>query len=309
MHLIKQSQLCGATLLAAIALAGCGKSESPATGAPEASAPASAPSQNTLTRRAEDAKRRYVPLDLSPNSWELDAYQPVYELVRNIYWSGSAKNLEKLAEDFSPEYRHEKDSFKRADLLKSLTPQLEQAYAAAQGQKDFTIKSRQSVSISPYDAASGGFAVSFNYEAERQGEGLRKDDENGSGRWHFRYIGVPAQGALYKPRDEQEARAIEAALTSQRRNEKDSVSATAQYAGHVLGSLNDKGAADIALFGVDSITAIDRQTGKPLLTLPSSALGPIVIGCRTTREALKLPETKSETALMSNVNMSNPRFC
>ncbi|OQS45774.1 hypothetical protein B0T49_20310 [Chromobacterium violaceum] len=222
----------------------------------------------------------------------------MYVQVRNAYWSGAPKNLEKLAEDFSQTYRREKNSFKRADLLKTLTPELEKSYSGAQGQKDFAFRTTQLLSIGPYDSQKGGFKVSLPHDAEQVESVLAKDSDlsKNNHHWRFRFVGVPHEELFYKPKDEAEAREIEAVLAPHRGNGQEPVFTFIQFAGSEIGTLTkDGGLSDVALIGVDAITAIDRDSGKQLLTLAGQDLGPMEVQCRSTREALKLPEPKSTT--------------
>lgn len=284
-------------LLSVALLAACGKSEGPSTvsTAPSAAAPAS-DAPTAPERREAKPLAAYALIDLSPNLYPQNVYLSLMQQARAAYWSGMDKDLAQLAYDYSEAYRAESDSFKRADLLKTQSAQLEQAYAQAQQQHDYAVRTSSIMQIYPYDATLKGFKLAFSSDDERTQIGVFKNagQPHNQGAWNFRFVGIPVPGPnqsfIYHPRDEDEARAIEAVLAPQRRDGGDSVNVFAQYEGHVLGGIHSPNNDDVALFGVDAITAVDRKSGKPLLTLGGQALGPIEVKCDSTRKALKLAE-------------------
>ncbi|WP_144636797.1 hypothetical protein [Bordetella genomosp. 13] len=300
---MKTTSLIVACGIAAV-LAGCDKAQTPAQAQPTAApapaqpaaaspAPAAKTADGTLPRRP-DAERAYTLLDLSRQNMPEPVFDALSGQLRDAYWAGAAKDLPALAQDYSPAYRKEQDSFKRADILKELTPQLEAAYAEAQKRKDYAVRVLQTAWVAPYDAQKGGFEVTPLESGEQSTMTLRKSmRDNVNAIWETVFVGtLPAAASfLYKPRDEAEARRVEAALAPQRAHGKDTVRATLQYQGQVLGAAPAKNGYSYRVFlGVDAITLNDGKTGQPLFTIPGSALGPIKTECASTREALNVAE-------------------
>ncbi|WP_114240414.1 hypothetical protein [Dyella sp. C9] len=288
-------------LLATALLAGCGKTTSDAAST-ASTATTPAPSGDAPTapeRRDAKALDAYQLIDLSPALYSTAEYTSLSTQVRAAFWSGTPKQLDKLAYDYITDYRHEPDSFKRSDMLKTLTPELEHDYADAQARQDYAVRTNTLMQVYPYDAALGGFRVSFASNEEGSAVGIFRNagTPHNEGAWRFRFIGVPVSGPgkdfIYHPRDEAEARAIEATLAAQRSRDGDSVNTFSQYEGHVLGASWGPANDDTAVFGVDAITAVDRKTGKPLLTIGGKALGPIEVKCQSTRDALKLASPRA----------------
>jgi hypothetical protein len=283
-------------LLAIALLSACGKpANDAAASAPTSAATTASNSAPTAPdRREARALADYQLIDLSPNLFPQDVYQRLIGQVRAAFWSGTPKQLDKLAYDYSLDYRHETDTFKRNDLLKTLAPELERDYTEAQGHRDYAVRTNLLMQIYPYDAALGGFKLGMGSGGEQQGVGIFKNagERHTEGSWTFRFVGIPlmppGKTYVYRPKDEAEAKAIEAVLASQRNHGGDDVLAYAQYDGHVLGAIWGPMNDDVTLFGVDAVTAVDRKTGKPLLTLGGKDLGPIEVQCQSTRDALKL---------------------
>lgn len=292
-------------LLAAALLTACGKHDAPADSSQSGAATSDAASAPTAPER-RDAKPMdaYELIDLSPPLFAEPVYQGLIRQVRAAFWSAAPKNMDKLAFDYSDAYRNESDSFKRADILKAHAAELEQDYAAARQRQDYAVRTNSLMQVYPYDAATGGFKVAFSSDDEHASLGVFKNTgiQHPYGGWNFRFVGVPAMSAgkayVYHPANDDEARAIEAALAAQRTGAaaSDSVNVLAQYEGHVLGVIWGPGSDDTALFGIDAVTAVDRKTGKPLFTLGGKALGPIEVKCSSTRKALNLAEPSTPGA-------------
>ncbi|HEY4317389.1 MAG TPA: hypothetical protein VGN04_07290 [Herbaspirillum sp.] len=283
-------------------LSACDKSSAtkePANESATESAPAVAQNKNPDEIPRRTGNRTYTSLDLSWNSLPKEDYEKMYGQFRNLYWSGTPKDLDKLAEDFSVDYRRETDSFKRSDLLKQLTPALEKNYSDAQLQKDYSIRPLQSSAhVSPYDAKLGRYRVTFSSDAEEYR--LKKDDDihKNNSEWHILFLGIPTPDATneiyYKPKDEAEARLIESSLSRRRSNGNDEAYTPVQFEGAVIGNLHEN-MVDTALFGIDNIIVLDKDTGRPLFKIPSGDLGPMHIAKTKIRQALKLPALPSGT--------------
>ncbi|WP_199099032.1 hypothetical protein [Dyella sp. ASV21] len=287
-------------LLSAALLAGCGKHDAPANTGPGASAsgdssiPASTPT--APERREAKAMDAYELIDLSPPSFPDPVYLGLIKQVRSAFWSAAPKDMDRLAFDYLSDYRAETDTFKRADIAKSHAAELDQAYSDAQQRHDYAVRTNSLMQVFPYDAATGGFKVLFASDDERTVVGVFRSTGNQHpyGTWSFRFVGIPREmtghEAVYKPKDEAEARAIEAALSAQRSAGDGSVNVFAQYEGHPLATIASPAKDDIIIFGIDAITAVDRKTGKTLMTLGGKELGPIEVKCSSTRKALHLAE-------------------
>lgn len=301
-------------LLAMALLSACGKSAgSSTTEAPGAPIAAASDDEASLAPERHAAKSidAYTYLDLSPSSFPDSVYAGLIEKVRDAFWSAAPQQWDKMAYDYSLAYRHENDTFKRSDMLKSLKPTLEQTYASVQAHRDYAVRTSHLMQVYPYDTSLGGFRLSFTADEEKQGTGIFKSTgpHQAEGAWQFRFIGVPAENDkpfVYHPKNDDEAHAIEAALAAQRSQGNDSVFMWAQYEGHVLGTIWEPGRDDVILLGVDAITAVDRKTGAPLLTADGSTLGPVKINCGSTRQALHLPEPKQPVGTAFNTYVSAP---
>ncbi|WP_430391570.1 hypothetical protein [Dyella sp. 20L07] len=302
-------------LLAATLLVACGKPGSDATSSTPAPSTAAASSSDAPTapeRREAKALADYQLIDLSPGTYPQNVYLGLIDQVRAAFWSGTAKQLDKLAYDYSPDYRHETDTFKRSDMLKTLTPELDRDYVSAQSRHDYAVRTSQLMYIYPYDASLGGFKLAFASADEKQGVGIFKNagERHLEGSWTFRFIGIPPMSAgksyVYHPKDQDEARALEAVLASQRNQGNEAVLTYAQYNGDVIGAIWGPMNDDSALLRVDAVTAVDRKSGKPLLTFGGKDLGPIEVQCQSTRDALKLAAPEIHGAVFSEAMSSTP---
>ena len=304
-------------LLAAIMLTACGKKDA----APAAATASSSPAESSVTvpslERRSAGSRSYSLVDMAWKTLPNAEFQKVHSQIRDLYWSGAAKNPEKLAEDFLPSYRREVDSFKKADLVKAMAAELDQNYANAQKTKDYAVRVESSDAntvIYPYDAAIGGFKIGFGSAQERAGVGMLKDSDQSISqrRWYVRFVGVPNQKELiYKPKDEAEARNIESNLASLRSATGNEVYVDAVFSGSVAGTLyNESELADSALFTVDTIGFMGKKLNKTLFTIGAKELGPIQPICESTRKALKMPEPKSIVKPGTNqLFMSETKSC
>lgn len=284
-------------LLAAAVLAACGRHDAPAGAAPTAAAPthSEAGAPTAPERRNAKPMDAYELIDLSPSSYPEPVYQGLIRQVRAAFWSAAPKDMDKLAYDYIDAYRQENDSFKRTDIVKSHAAELEQSYSTARQRQDYAVRTSSLMQVYPYDTATGTFKIAFSTDGESSSIGVFKNTGNPHpyGAWNFRFVGIPAMTAgtsyAYHPKNEDEARAIEATLASQRSaGGGDWVPVLAQYEGHTLGTIWGPGKDDTVILGVDAITAVDRKTGKPLFTLGGQELGPIEVKCSTTRKALNL---------------------
>lgn len=298
---------------AVVLLVACGKKEDAPTPSSGTSSTARASDVPKIDRRSASG-RSYTFIDMSWDTLPQAEHDKVREQIRSLYWSGAAKNPERLAVDFSSAYRREADSFKKADLLKASADDLDKQFDAAQKTKDYSIRTEKAqVSVYPYDTQLGGFKVGFSSNMETEGIGIGKDADRAvnSESWLIRFVGVPAsKDVIFKPKDEAQAREIESVLAAQRGASGREVSVDAVISGSVAGTIaKPNQLADIALFKADTVGIMDRKSGKTLFTFDSKDLGPIEPKCKSTREALKIPEAKVETSGAGEMYASPARDC
>lgn len=304
-------------LLSAILLTACGKKDDTPSAATASSSKAeSSVTVPSLERRAA-GNRSYFFIDMTWDSLPSAEFEKVQAQIRNLYWSGTAKNLEKIAQDFSPAYRRETDTFKKADMVKATSAELDQHYADAQKVRDYAIRvenSQSEATIFPYDSKTGGFKVYFGANQERRGVGIKRDSDTrvNFGNWYVRFAGVPFQKEfIYKPKDETEAREIESSLAGLRGAAGGDVSVDAIYSGSVAGTIySESEGSDTAILTVDTIGFVGKKSRKTLFTVGAKELGPIQPSCESTRKALKMPEPKSIVKPGTNqLYMSETKSC
>ncbi len=244
---------------------------------------------------------RYTVLDQSRNFRTKDQAETtqVEKLYRNVFWAGAVRDDDLLAYDFLPEVRAEKDAFKRADIVKAKRAELDTAYAEARKQKHYALYLDRDflMSIGPYDAQKKGFPVSTGIRGD-MAYGWSKPKEhahNEHASWMIEFAGsdLPENLGWYIPRDEAEARQLEASLSKLRSNPSSTVDLPGYYFGHIadLASRPQKQQYN-ALLVVDGIAVTDPATRQPLLTMDFHALQPkAVVHESSIKEALQ-PEPK-----------------
>jgi len=251
------------------AITGCSK----APGETPASAPATLSAEEqktpTLAREAIISQEKYIPVSMG---WVNQAQLATQvENMRALFWNGAPMDLEALADDFVPEYKDEKDTFRRSDLAKANKALLDVAYRNARKNPYFSVKfDKELGSIKKYDPVIKGFHVSpmslgdgMSYQWSRpEGKG-----RNYNGFWGVRLLG--ADSFDYIPASEDEARKIEAAL-AQRRGGADTYNSAIIVYGRVVGYNKEEFEGDktrrIALVRVDGMSFVDNKTNEVLLT-------------------------------------------
>lgn len=149
-----------ATLLAASA---CTDKQSPAPTAPgQAAVPPAA--SGVLAKAAEDARKdagrastapvdTNRPLDQYPELNDSDGLMFLYVATSRI-----PPDYEKVAADFSADFRNTTDSFRKRDLLQALKPQIDQALSDAQAQP-YRHMLIDDPKLGAYDFDRGGFPM------------------------------------------------------------------------------------------------------------------------------------------------------
>lgn len=279
-----------------LALAACGKKEGQDNAAPAGQASEQADRKLTsnglelddqggilLARQPLLPFERYIVLDQSKNFRTKDQAETtaVEKLYRNVFWAGAERDYDLLAYDFLPEVRAEKDAFKRADIVKTRHAELDAAYAEAKKHRHYALYlDRDSLmSIGPYDAQKKGFRVSTGIRGDMAYGWSKPEDHahNEHANWmvEFAGSGVAEDLRWYIPKDEADARKLEASLSKLRSNPSATVDLPGYYFGHIadLASRPEKQQYD-ALLVVDGIAVTDPQTRQPLLTMDFHAIEP-----------------------------------
>lgn len=207
--------------------------------------------------------------------------------IRGMYWSKAARDHALLAYDFLPAYRQEKDTFKRADLLKASTAQLDSAYKASQGSVLYAVHRSDTggLVVGRYDAAQRGFEVSLRAN-QGDGYGWNKPNESGTKpdpKWVVTLVGAWTNQraheakTFYHPKSEGEAREIENRLSSIVTTNATSAYLPCIYLGHIVKSVgSDWREPATSYLVVDAVVALSPKDGKPLFTIDRKDLGDVI---------------------------------
>lgn len=240
-----------------------------------------------VTRQNVRPIAEYTPYyAVSRASEKLDAANSA--AIRGMYWSKAARDDALLAYDFIPAYRQERDTFKRADLLKASVPQLDSAYKASQGAVLYAVHRLdvEGVSVTRYDPAKRGFEVSLNL-VEGEGYGWHKPNESKSSpppEWVVKLVGAWTNHrahetkTFYHPKNESEAREIESRLAAIGDTNSTMAYLPCIYLGHIVKSqpVTDGSATATTYLVVDAVVVLSTKDGKPLFTIDRKDLGDVV---------------------------------
>lgn len=273
---------------AVVALCACGQKQpgAEASASAAASAAAAAASAEPAVKR-EPMLARDAYIDLNTNALvEGDANIAATTAgYRAIYWSRAKRDDELLAFDYLSAYRDEPDSFKRADLIKANKAQLDAAFTAVQANNHFAIISQRTtwMHVEHYDPKSKDFKFGLNWEA---GQALRWSKPAAPKTfpdfWSLWVLGGSMHGnggaslPAYQPKDEAEARAIEARLSVLGNQSGGAVNVETVLLGHTVGSGKYELENYVGLFVVDAVIAISPVDHQPLFTLDMRQLGQTV---------------------------------
>lgn len=148
-----------ASILAMALLCACSTQDPSAPAAPSAETP-----QGLLGEAAEAARKDTTREGLPPvdAARPLDQYTEVDDgedlMFLYLATTGLPPQYEKAAEAISADYRNTSDSFRKRDLLKALTPQIDQQLAAAKNQP-YRWMEIENADLGPFDFQRGGFPV------------------------------------------------------------------------------------------------------------------------------------------------------
>lgn len=148
--------------IASLALGGCGKKDADENAN-------SATNGKTIAEIAAEAPAAVPVILPQPNmSKPLDSYTEINSGIQLMFLyeatSGMPVNYEKVAKQYSKEYRNESDSFKQRDLLTALKPRIDAEIAAVKA-NPYGVFEISSNPLSDYDFDRKGFPVeTFNDE-------------------------------------------------------------------------------------------------------------------------------------------------
>lgn len=307
MTFFRNSLIC---MIAVSGLAGCGEKESAKPATPAASAKADAPtaavsSRPTLPqfpRGALAARDQYTPLAIGERAEGEKAIEQMSKGYIQLAWSSAKRDDAQLAYDTLPEYRREKDTFKQSDIIKANASKLDETFNENHGKNKFALDlTKYNVAIEKYDVEKKGFSV-WPRQIEDDWTGLGKPNEgqlHPEPAWGARIVGLPNPDTenklFYKPKDENEARELESALSTFRTSyaSREASEAKIKVLGHTVATIPapDNKNVQLALFVVDGIEFIHPTTKKVLFTMDRDQIGKSMdVMCKSTIKALDLKE-------------------
>ena len=142
--------------IASLALGGCGKKDAEKNAKSETNG-------KTITEIAAEAPATVTAALPSPNmSKPLDSYPEINSGIQLMFLyeatSGMPVNYEKVAKQYSKEYRNESDSFKQRDLLTALKPRIDAEIAAVKA-NPYGVFEISRNPLATYDFDKKGFPV------------------------------------------------------------------------------------------------------------------------------------------------------
>jgi hypothetical protein len=222
--------------------------------------------------------------------------------VREMYWSKADRNDQALASDYLQQYRQEKDSFKRADIIKANASNLDMFYNQARGSKLFGLETDVSsdVQIGRYDAQQKGFEVRLSFPEGEYYHLLKPNEgkESPIPEWDILPIGSTTdlkengKKIYYHPKNENEAREIEEKLAKASESSSGYVSAGATRLGHILKSLPSTAMsqAPTIIFVTDAVIVRSPATRDPIFVIDREQLGnTFTVSENKLRQTLGLP--------------------
>lgn len=210
-----------------LALTGCSKSDVPKTApSPSTSKRPPLPEEKPpFTREKLKNLAEYRNIDFSKMSYNENDSKIFAKTLLTAYWSASKESPEWAASDLFDDVFAETDTFRRQDLAKNHKTEAEAFISESRKFSPLAIRlSAQDalVRIERYDEKEKGFRVflsdpfNFNFSLKRRkGETVLYPS--------FLSMKSTEGFAYYKPKDEEEARKIEAALSSSRSGDRTAV--------------------------------------------------------------------------------------
>ena len=303
------------SLLAACSLGACNKKAEPAASAAVPDA-VPAPQANLRDQPPSAAEAAIVREPLAPLSSyptvevgehrgpPLSGLADVETTARNMYWVKAKRDDGLLAYDFLPQYRIEKDTFKRADLVKANQAQLDAAFKASQGANHFALETsshNSEVMVERYDPVEKGFEVRLGFDEQKYYH-LQKPNEamlSPQPQWAIVVLGATTdqrenrRKIFYHPKSESEARNIEAKLAETRISASTYTTMPATRLGHIIASVDNAPMthAPTAVFLTDGVVVLSPNDRQPLFTIDSKELGrAVTVESDGARKILGFPE-------------------
>lgn len=295
-------------LVALGSLAACGKKPEAQAAAPAADAPPmsreSPPAaKSDIARQALQPATAYVSAQVGRDSAPIAGLPDPLETMRSMYWAKAKRDDALLAYDFLPAYRQQSDTFKRADLIKANTAQLDTAFAASQAKTLYALETvnDSKVSVGRYDPKERGFEVRLDYKEEEYYRLLKQNESrsNPQPEWALVVLGAATDPAekgkrlFYRPGTEAEARAIEAKLAQSANGATGSIYVPATRLGHMLASVPSAGLTQqdpTSVFVMDGVIVRLGPTRDALFTIDSQQLGgEVEVRSDRVRKLLGLP--------------------
>lgn len=197
---MKTLRLSLTTLAAATILAACGKDDTLTEHGPESTGALAAAVKQAEETSRQDAVPKADPAKPLSTYPEVKSGQQVMFLY--VAASKLPPDFEKLAENFSREYRQSNDAFRKNDLLQALKPQLEQGIAQA-AENPYGWVELSDADLQTYDFTRKGFTV-----GEFTSSGRYRYFNDASG---YRYTWANGEQVAFAPvEDEAIARELEA---------------------------------------------------------------------------------------------------
>jgi hypothetical protein len=253
-------------------LTGCSKSDAPKA----ASSPSTSKSSTSLEpappfvreKLKNLADYRMIDVLTKPNN-EKDS-KALGKPLLAAYWSASKESPEWAASDLFDEVFAERDTFRRKDLAKNRQAEAEAFIAESRKFSPLAFQlpaPKGIVNIGPYDEKEKGYRVYISDEATYVLGIIRKGD---SFNMYPSFFCTNKGNIYYKPKDEAEARKVEAALSLDRSGDRTVVPVIVY--GRVVGTHRD-GRQLSFYVAVDGIAIQAPKTGETLFTLGLDQLG------------------------------------
>lgn len=261
-----------------LALTGCSKNDAPKTApSPSTSKRAALPEEKPpFTREKLKNLADYRTIDASSMSFN-EAEAKVYgKTLLTAYWSASKESPEWAASDLFDDVFAEADTFRRQDLAKTHKTDAEAFIAESRkfSPLAFRLSAQDAiVRIERYDEKEKGFQV---YLGDAFGFNFSLKRTKGNMTLYPSFLNMKSTKgfAFYKPKDEAEARKIEAALSSSRSGDRTAVPVIAYsrvvgtYRNDSADSRGDSRSQQLFFYiAVDGIAVQAPKTGETLFTL------------------------------------------
>ena len=266
-----------------LALTGCSKSDAPKTApSPSTSKRPPLPEEKPpFTREKLKEISAYRTVDVSPRTIPVNQEKAFAKTMLTLYWSASKESADLAAGDLFDDVFAESDIFRRQDLAKKYTAEAEAFISESRkfSPVAFPLPAKSSkVRVLQYDPQEKRFAlnifediVDFYMPRAKGGRTLSAT---------FTQINTTLEQIYYKPKDETEARRIEASLAASRDGGSTDVPVIAY--GRVVatkreestrGGGNDRIQHLTFYIVVDGLAIQAPKTGETMFTLGADELG------------------------------------